>query len=182
MTAPAALKPGRILRAAELGQHLAADAVVQAAERQAAAIRAEAKRAGFAEGRAEGLAAATRMVAETAAELRRQSAALERALAEAIADGVAAVLGSVPAPERVAMAAAHALAGINERGRLLVRVPPDAAEAVRARLDGAAEQLTVLADPALTGDRCVVEGPGGSTDAGIPTQLSALRAALGLPA
>lgn len=172
--------PARILRAHELGAFQQAAGALAAARAEAIEIRSAARRAGFAEGRAEAMAATTRMMAEATAGIRRQLAGLEAAMAAAIADGVAAVLGAVPCAERVALAAATAVADLQDRSRLVVRVAPGAVAAVRVALQGAAETLVVLVDPAMADDGCVVEGAGGRIEASIAGQVAALRAGLGL--
>lgn len=173
---------GRVIRAEELGLRLEADAILAAARADAAAIREEARRAGFAEGREAGAAEATRLLAEAAVGIRREAGTLEPAIAATIAEGIAAVIATIPAPERVALAASTAISALAERGRVIVTLHPDAAEEARRTLSGAAETLRILTDPALPPDGCIIETAAGRTDAGIDTQLAALRRALGLEA
>lgn len=169
---------GRVIPAAELAIRMEADAVLQAARDAAAAIRTRARQEGLEQGRGEGAAAATRLLVETSARLRAETEALEGALVDAVVAGVARVIGAMPPAERVAAAAALAVAELTARSRVTVCVHPVAAERVRAEIGPAVETLVLLVDTSLAEDDCIVESSAGSVAAGIAPQLAALRAAL----
>lgn len=173
---------GRIVRAEELPLYCDASSALTAAHSAAAALLAEARRRAAAEcaqARTEGLAAgkaeATRLLAATAASAQRQLDGLRDAVANAIADGVAAVIGEMDVSDRVARATSHAVATLQDRGNVIVRVAPGHTAATRDRLIHDAGFCRVLEDATLGQDDCIVETEAGVVRAGINTQLAALR-------
>jgi len=181
-----AIRPvSRIIRAEELPLYNDASSALAAARVAAGELLSEARRQAEAEragARAEGLAAAqveaTQLLAATAANVRRQLDGLRDAIAAAIADGVAAVIGDLDLSESVARAAAHAVATLQERGRVTVRVAQRHAATARGRLAHDVEFCRVVEDATLGPDDCVVETEAGTVRAGINTQLTAMRNAL----
>lgn len=145
------------------------------------AVRAESVAAGHAEGFAAGRAAAAAeqaaalvaldaQVAAARAELRGSAAGLAVAIVRRIATG----LGSA---DVVAALAARAAEDLAPDRPAEARVPPAALAATVARL-GNRPQITVVADPALAADDCVLATPLGSVHAGLETQLAAVERAL----
>ena len=174
---------GRVLRAADAALYNDAAGALQAARSHAARL-AEAAAAELAAERervrleavsaAQGEAA--RHLAAASAGVTRELAGLRAQVADAIADGVASILGSRPPAEVAAQAAAHAIASLQDRTKITLRVPPAQAEAVRAGLSG--DGLHVLADATLEEDELVIETAAGFVRGGIRAQLDRLREAL----
>ena len=172
-----------VVRAEELGLYtdasgalaaarVAADRCIAEAQAEADALRSQAYDQGLAAAQAE----AARMIAGAAALVQRQVRDLRPAIAAAIADGVAAVIGGLERDERIGRAAAHAVATLQDRARVTVRVAPGHAHAVRQGL--AADVTAVIEDATLEADNCVIETESGFVQAGIRVQLAILREAL----
>ncbi|NIJ22191.1 flagellar biosynthesis/type III secretory pathway protein FliH [Sphingomonas naasensis] len=152
-----------------------AGALRSGADAAIAAAREAARAEGFAAGRAEGLAAAED---ERRAELFRialRDGELQRARQKDVArlavEVVRRIAGVLDDGAVVAGLAERAAAQLAPDSVGVVRVAPDAVAAVRARLDGRAG-LSVEADPALSGQDCVIETALGRTHAGLDTQLA----------
>ncbi len=150
----------------------AASAAEQAAQRAAMAQECARLRAA-AEQEAE--TAKARMLAEASAAIRNELAGLRREIAEAIAEGVAKVIGGMDLAEAVARAARRAIAELEDRHVVVLRVAPEAAPGVRSRIGALAR---VEADAGLAPDDCVLETPAGFVKAGLARQLAILREAL----
>jgi type III secretion protein L len=183
MSATLARPLGRVLRAAEAGLYAEAADAIALAHAEAGRIREDAARDGAASAaqlmetaRVQAEAERTRILAEAALAVRGEIAQARLAVAEAIAEGVVKVIGGLDCAEAIARAALHAVAELQDRGQISVRVPPERAEGVQQALRAAG--LAVVADAALAGDECVVETAAGFVRAGISEQVAALRAAL----
>jgi flagellar assembly protein FliH len=167
-----------------------AAAIVAQAEADAAAIAADATRAGHEEGFTRGLAEARELLepgrlalAEAAqgiaaaqevlaAELEQRAVELALAIAEKVLHAALGVR-----PELVVEVVKGALRRVAERDRLVVQVNPDDLELVQASLDDIAGSFGGLSQLELAGERrvprggCVVRTEAGEIDAQIEEQL-----------
>jgi flagellar assembly protein FliH len=178
-TSGAAVVPAAVAGAAERAR-----AIVERAEAQAEAIRAEALAQARAQARAE-LAAELVVLAQ-----RRdaQLAALEPQIIQLALLAARRIIGEqlALAPERIAELVAPLLARVRSARQVTLRVHPDDCALLErhlARLRNAAEHqgsLHVQADAALGRGDCVVVSDAGVLDARIETQLLALARALGV--
>jgi len=196
---PFAARPGlppRRIRAGLWRAGLAAEALLEAADGEAALIRrlargeigawrAEARAAGLATGLAEGRARAAALVLETERrrdEALRQADALVLELAVALARRLA---GEAIRAEPAALVGAveEALRAARGRRRAVVRLDPAGAVALRAeggRMAAAAAPAAVelVPDPALQPGDVVVESECGLVDGRLEVRLAALRRAV----
>jgi len=184
-----------ILAATEQGAGIVAAANARAAAlaREAEALRDEARRNGYADGRdaaaaelTETLASAAREAA--AARLQAEPAALRLCgrLAAKMAEKIVGHAVEVE-PEALTAIAAQALAASRARAGLIkLRVNPDdraalerdhARRALLARFEGGVE-LEIVADPAVGRGGCVVETATVRLDARLETQIAALERAV----
>lgn len=178
---------GGIIPAAEVGALRSAVELLAKAERVAAWVagdkaaaedsgRAEGREAGLAEGRAAAAAELgaelTRLSAEAAAERARVRADIGRLALEV----VRRIAGEVGSEAVVSGLAAAALERLLPDAPVVLRVPPAAAGAVEARVSGRFA-VTVIAEPGLAADECVIETAQGRVQAGLEVQLAALTRA-----
>jgi flagellar assembly protein FliH len=173
------LSSGRVEPSGASSVTVRAAGIVEAARIEAAAIRAEARERGFAEGRADGLAsvaeeiaparaalaAAVAGVRATIGELTAQAEQQAVELALALADKVLATALEVR-PELVGDVVVGALRGLTER-ELKVEVHPDDVEF----LSGAVEGIEIIPERRVARGGCIVRTPDGEIDARIPEQL-----------
>jgi flagellar biosynthesis/type III secretory pathway protein FliH len=164
-------------------ERLAAETVGRA-EREAEAIRADAR----ARGREEGLAEVTETVARAAAERARLERELERdlcALALSVAEKVLHRALALD-PSLVTSVCAAALAESRAATGIVLEVHPDdvaRVEEARSALEGALgrrDAFVVRAVETVGRGGCVVVSSLGRVDARLETQLAAIRAALGV--
>ena len=178
---------GRVVPAAVLSAQAEAAQVRARTEGDAAALRAEAERAGFEAGKQAGLAQVSTLLLAARAQAERDLASakdaaivLARRMAERIV-GRAVELS----PELMGEIVAEALAASRARkGTIVLRAHPDDLAAVEnerprwlARV-AAGVDVRVVADPAVGRQGCVVETAIGRLDARLNTQLDALERAL----
>lgn len=152
--------------------------IVDEAKRDAEAIRAEARRDGFAEGRQEALAQISGDAVRVAVDRARGAVAAEadlRRLAVRIAERI---LGAELAmtPEKVVEIVRQAIGAARSRKPLTVRVHPDDAPLVEKAL--AEAPLAVVADANVDRGGCIVDTGRGTVDARLATQLAAIERAL----
>jgi flagellar biosynthesis/type III secretory pathway protein FliH len=160
---------------------------------QAAELRAEARRRGYAEGRDAAAAELTEMLAAAALEaasvrVQAEPAAMRLAgrLAARMAEKIVGRTVEVE-PDALTAIAAQALAASRARAGLIkLRVNPDdraalerdeARRALLARFEGSVE-LELVDDAAITRGGCVVETAAVRLDARLETQLAALERAV----
>lgn len=148
------------------------------AETTIQAAREAARAEGYAIGHEEGLAAAE---TERQAELFRialRDSELQRERQKDIArlalEVVRRIAGELDQGAMVAGLAERAAAQLAPDSVAIVRVAPEAVEAVRARLEGRAG-LNVEADAQLDAKDCVIETALGRTHAGLDTQLAQIE-------
>src|SRR4051812_22209189 len=192
---------GRVVPAAALDAHTVAQALIARAERDAAALRGEARaeaeairqaarRAGEEAGRAAAEAEFTTVLLgarQEAERIRSEAQPGARALAARMAEKI---VGRAIAADPLVMAeiAGQALSAARARsGPLTLRVHPDdlatlqAERPVLAARLAKAVELRLVADAAVARHGCVVESASGRLDARLATQLAALeRAAFGM--
>lgn len=186
------LKPRRrIIRAEEAAQWVDGATYLDAARRDATAIRATAmdaydaeRRRGFEDGAREGAEAGARLMADARQQIDAYFAELERALPALVLDVTERVLGALDREELVTRAAVHALSRMRRDRPLVLLVPPALVEKVRGRLAqelGPDEDVRVEADPHLGDREAVIASDAGFVDVGVDAQLSALREGLEAP-
>ncbi len=169
----------------ELTQVLAeAKKVLHNAQAEADALRRKAQSDGYAAGAASAQAQSVRHILDAQRAAREFVEASEQriiTLATAIVMRIAPALGE---PECVAALAAEALRAIHAERHLRISVTPQAVEAARSMLTQwhvahpEIETAQVAADPDLEPFDCVVESELGRIEAGLPTQLAAVREGL----
>lgn len=150
----------------------------EALDQSATAARDAAFVEGYAAGHGEGLAAAEAerqaelfRIAMRDSELQRER---QRDIARLALEVVRRIAGELGDSELVAGLAEQAATQVAPDEAAIVRVPPSALEAVRARLANRAG-LVVEADVSLGDTDCVIETPLGSTHAGLETQLAQIE-------
>jgi flagellar assembly protein FliH len=177
--------------------HERARGIVAAAEAQAAAVREQARREGYAEGMVAGRAdlrqlgepavqalseAADRVrefQAEAAESVERQAVVLAIEIAEKVVAGAIEVQ-----PERVLDVVRGALRAIVERERLVIQVNPEDLDIVREGLDeltgalGGIEHVEVQEERRVQRGGAVVRTTVGEVDANIRTKLDRAREAM----
>lgn len=139
----------------------------------------EAWQRGFARGHAEALQGLRDFLGAVAA--RRK--AIDPELIALVADAVGRIVRDMPADLLTGSLIETALAEAQgERGRLVLRVHPDRTTVAQTWLRQSAApdilSVTVEPDATMAEDDCVLETPAGVIDAGLQTQLAALRAVL----
>jgi type III secretion protein L len=144
------------------------------------------QREGFAAGFAKGeLEAATRLYADTLANARAL-AAMKQLMAELVTRTVRELADDLPRDAIYAKAFARLEALIEQEPALTVRIaPPRVADVERAlaTVATATQRIRIVPDASLRDDALAVETASGVLEAGIDTQLAALRAAIvGAPA
>jgi flagellar assembly protein FliH len=177
--------------------HSRAEAIVAAAQQEAAGIREQARREGFAEGMVAGRAE-LRELAEPAVQalsdavervrelqaaasdaVERQAVVLAMEIAEKVVSGAIAVQ-----PDRVLDVVRGTLRAIVERERLVVQVNPEDLEIVREGLDeltgalGGIEHVEVQEERRVQRGGAVVRTAVGEVDANIGTKLDLAREAV----
>jgi flagellar biosynthesis/type III secretory pathway protein FliH len=177
--------------------HSRSQAIVAAAQQQAAGIRERARREGFAEGMVAGRAElrelgepAVQALSEAVERIRELEARVSDAvehqavvLAMDIAEKVVAGAIAVE-PERVLDVVRGALRAIVERERLVILVNPDDLEIVREGLDeltgslGGVEHVEVQEERRVMRGGAVVRTAVGEVDANIRTKLDRAREAV----
>jgi type III secretion protein L len=109
---------------------------------------------------------------------------LEKTIVGLVAESAALVIGEMESGDRIVRIVRKALSNIRGQRRVTVRVSAGEAGAVRGALSamtegGGAAFLDVVGDPRLEDGSCLLESPLGVVDAGLETQLRAIRKAFG---
>lgn len=125
---------------------------------------------------ADSAAGAAALLASAAAAANAFLAAREAELVELAFAIARRLVADLPSDARAVALARTALAEHRDGSRLVLRVPPAIASALRAAL-AAEKGVEVREDPALRPDECVLLHPGGRTELGPLQQLRALMAA-----
>lgn len=157
-----------------------AGAIEAAAKQEAERVLAEAEAAGSARGEAE----AAERIGRAIADVDAYFAGLSGELADLVFSVVRDVVDQFDRRDIVAMAALKALMAFRRSRTLTIRVHPDHVEAVNetlheaVRTGGIEIALEVSGDPAMARDGCVLTSDIATVDAGIDSQIEALRRGL----
>lgn len=164
-----------------------ADALVAQAEARAAAIVADAERRvagstrlGYAAGRQQGLDAVHAQMQARARDDRAVLLAMRERLAEVVFRAVQRLLARAPHHGLYQRAAEMVSAELDQASFLTVTVHPGEAAQVRKLFNAAGLPLrpTIIEDAAAGEGACLCEWDYGVLDAGLPSQLAALRKSL----
>ncbi|RDU98065.1 type III secretion system stator protein SctL [Trinickia dinghuensis] len=197
------LSERRVLKEHEYSALLDANSIVLTAKKEAERIVADAERRrdemrrqgydeGFARGEREGAERAVAATLDTAHAL-----ALSRAkMADMVVRGLRELVGEFERERIFELALKRIDAFVRDEAFLVVRVAPDAVDAMKqtvadhrnAMTDEAhaaesalrAQAVRVVADASLGSGDCIVETPAGSIDARLSTQIDAIRSAIGM--
>jgi flagellar biosynthesis/type III secretory pathway protein FliH len=157
-------------------------AVLASRQAELAAAREQAQLEGYAAGRREALEALAPRLADTWDQAARSAAAdvdtLRQTLVALSLQVVQRVADSLAPADVVSALAARAAEALLPDSGAVVRVHPDVAAAVRARLQGSSGVLDVRADPQLGPYDCAFDTPAGQLLAGLPAQLARLSRVL----
>ena len=182
----------RLVKASEVATARTAGEIIAAAEAEAAHIREEA-RAAFEEekkrGYEKGLAVGKMEIAMQKLELVDSSVKFMESVEGKMADIVMKALKScvveIGDKEMVVQIVRKTMkAVIRTQRQVTVKVAPEMADSVRARVDAlraeypTVETLDVVEDPRLKGPACVLETEAGVADASVETQLAAIEKSL----
>jgi type III secretion protein L len=180
-----------LLKRAEYAAVVEAQDIIAAAHEEARLIREEAK-AEFErqrkEGHQQGLEEGKAEISEHIVTCMSQSAAyfskVEDVMVDVVMRALRLVLGTFDRKDVVENVVKQALESTRNEGHITVRVPPDQADQLKARVDSIlsvtpkVKFLQVLPDARLPHDGCVLETEIGVVDATIETQLKAIEKAL----
>lgn len=186
------LEPGaKIVRAAEFQTLLDADAIIAAAEAEAARIRDEAraeyqreKERGYADGLVEGRLEMAEKMIDSVGHAVDYFSGLETKVVELVLKALKRILGELDARERVVHVVRTALAVARTQPRVTLRVAPADAEIARERLAEITQPypeihyVEVVADSRLAPAACILETDMGVIDASLDLQLAAIEKSL----
>jgi type III secretion protein L len=153
------------------------------ASRAEAAYREE-KARGFAEGVREGRSSLARILLETASRSARHLEDNEGRIIAIVSAALRKILGEAGEKERIAAVVRSALSVVSRQDQVTVRVPAGQEQTVREAVHRMLQahprirSLEVVADPELTGTRCVLETKVGKVEASLESQLQAVTEAL----
>jgi type III secretion protein L len=180
----------RIVPAERHRQLLDAQALVEAARAQAAAIVARAQEAyeeerqrGHADGMAGARAEAAEQMMENVARTVDYLGRVEERMTQLVVQALRRIVGEYDDRERAAIVVKGALSAVRNQKQVALRVPADRLEAVRGSLDGILAAFPGIGyvdlqpDARLRGDACIVETEIGIVEASIDAQLQALERA-----
>lgn len=157
-------------------------AVLASRQAELAAAREQAHQAGYAAGRHEALEAVAPRLADSWDQAARSAAAdidqLRQALVALSLQVVLRVADQLAPVDVVSALARRAAESLLPDSAAIVRVHPDVASAVRARLQGSAGVLDVRGDAQLGPFDCAFDTPAGQLLAGLPAQLARLARVL----
>lgn len=149
------------------------------------AIREANKKQGFEAGFEQGALEAAALLTTTTARVNDYAAALDQQLVDLSLSIITRIFGKFDDAELVAKLAQHALQGFQRERDITITVAPDIAEDVSRRIQSEyanpSLNITVLPDPRLSGTKCVLSNAIAVVDAGLETQLAAIREALLTP-
>lgn len=180
-----AVPPQRILRAHDAVRWLEGDAVLRQAQDEAARLRASAageseaaRERGFEEGRRVGGEEGARLLEQARIDAGQLIAGIESDLTDLTLAVVARILAGFDDRDLVAAAVHSALSAFGEERDLTVTVAPAMVAHMETFVEEhatAARRIDVVADRHLGGRQCLVADATGSIDAGVDTQLAAIR-------
>jgi type III secretion protein L len=179
----------RLVKMADVATVRTAEETIAAAEAEAARIREDAKAAfeaerrrgyekGIADGKAELLDRKLELVDESVSFME----AVEGKIAGVVLTALRKCIDEIGDEELVVQITKKVMAAvIRTQKKMVLKVPPAHADAVRARLAEllspypTVESADVVADERLNGTTCVLETEAGVADASVDTQLAALE-------
>ena len=179
----------RLVKAADAQTACDAEAVIAAAEAEAARLVEAAKEAfeeerrkGYAQGLADVQAEVSRRklaLAEESAEFR---ASVEQKMADVVMKSLRKCVDEIGEKELVVQIVRKVMkAVVRNQRQIVLRVAPDMVESVRSRMNEIIadfpllDEVDVQEDPRLKGTACAVETAAGIADASIDTQLAAVE-------
>lgn len=187
----ACVAPGTyVLRRADVAALADATAIVDAARDQAkeivesaqAALEAERQR-GFAEGMERARVERSAQMIETVGRTVEYLANVEAEMVALVMSAVRKIVDTYDDTERVRILVRNALSVVRNQKQVTLRLHPERAESVRARIDEllqaypTVEYLDILPDSRLEMDACVVDTEIGIVKTSIDEQIAALNQA-----
>jgi type III secretion protein L len=182
---------GPVLRSADFGAVVDAEATVARARDEAAKIIEEAKaeyarqrELGYRDGVEQGKAEMAEKVVATMSQSALYFSKVEQALVDVVMKATARVIGEVAERERVERIVRKALELMRNQSQVRVKVPPAQSEWLQGRVEALLQSfpriqfLEIQADARLPGDGCILETELGVIDATVQTQLRAIEKAL----
>lgn len=181
--------PSRLVKAADVNAVADCEAVIAAAEAEAARL-VEAAKAAFEEerrkGYEQGLADVQAEVTRRKLELAEDSAAfmqsVEEKMAEIVMKSLRKCVDELGDRELVIQIVKKVMrAVVRNQRQIALRVAPDMVSVVKNRMSGILadypllDEVDVQEDPRLKGSACVVETAAGIADASVDTQLAAIE-------
>ena len=168
----------RLVKASEVAAVVDAEAILAAAEEEAARIVGKARDA-FEEERQRGYA---KGVADAEKEALRFIAGVENEMCALVMEALKACIGEIGEERLVVEIVKKALkALIRNQHEVVVRVAPDKVDAVKGHLNEILREHPTLmevefeGDARLSGTACIAETPFGMADASVEAQLGALE-------
>ena len=168
----------RLVKASEVAAVVGAEAILAAAEEEAARIVGKARDA-FEEERQRGYA---KGVADAEKEALRFIAGVENEMCALVMEALKACIGEIGEERLVVEIVKKALkALIRNQHEVVVRVAPDKVDAVKGHLNEILREHPTLmevefeGDARLSGTACIAETPFGMADASVEAQLGALE-------
>jgi type III secretion protein L len=178
----------RLIKSAELGQLFEASALLEAAREKAASLEKaaleayeEKRQEGYRDGLEEGKLEHAEKMMETIISSVEFIEGIESTLVSVVNQSIRKIIGDMDDKERIVAIVRNALNVVRGQQKVTVRVSPADEEAVlkaMAAMTSSASGssfLTVLADPRLEKDSCILESELGVVDASLSTQLKALE-------
>lgn len=186
------LAPGtRVVKAADYQALLEAEALIAAARERAAAIEAEAhaayeaeKARGYADGQAEASMAAADTALQSSLAAVEFLERVEREIGDLVLISLEKIVGTMDSDELIRRVVRQALTAIRNEQEVTLRVSQDEAEVVREQIEALVARfpglsiLSVTGEPRLARGECQLITPVGVIDAGVDTQLAAIRRAV----
>ena len=149
----------------------------------AAAAREEEKKRGYGEGLLDGKKEMVARMAELAKKEMGNFMAFEESVLNIVMRSIRRIIGEFGDEERIRSLVRNALAVVRNQKKITLKVHPDDAGAARygvadvlaAAGDGGGQLIEVVADGRLEKNSCTMETELGTIDAGLDTQLAAIR-------
>ena len=179
----------RLVKAADAQTACDAEAVIAAAEAEAARLVVAAKEAfeeerrkGYAQGLADVQAEVSRRKLALAEESAEFMASVEQKMADVVMKSLRKCVDEIGEKELVVQIVRKVMkAVVRNQRQIVLRVAPDMVESVRSRMNEIIadfpllDEVDVQEDPRLKGTACAVETAAGIADASIDTQLAAVE-------
>ncbi|EJN03657.1 FliH/SctL family protein [Phyllobacterium sp. YR531] len=192
MTELPRLPGSKIIREQDVQHWIDGFAFIEATRTEAAAqmgkvhgIQEASRKDGYEAGFQQGALEASALLTTTTARVNDYVAALDQQLVDLSLSIISRIFGQFDDAELVAKLAQHALQGFQRERDITITVAPDIAEDVARRIAtdyvNPSLNITVLPDPRLSGTKCVLSNAIAVVDAGLETQLAAIREVLVAP-